>query len=145
MHVKILGSAAGGGFPQWNCTCQNCRSHRAGTFCGKPRTQLQVAVSADNQSWVLLNASPDIRSQINQTPELHPREGKRSTPISAVVLTSAELDQILGLLVLREFQPFRVYATPSVLKILREDNSLFAALNRVSNQVSWIDIVPGQW
>jgi len=143
MHVKILGSGAGGGFPQWNCACQNCRAQRAGTFSGKPRTQLQVALSADGQSWVLLNASPDIRFQINQTPELYPGGGNRGTPISSVVLTSAELDQILGLLVLREFQPFRVYATRSVLKILREDNSLFAALNRVSDQVSWIEIAAG--
>src|SRR5947209_8409331 len=142
MHVKILGSAAGGGFPQWNCACANCRLLREGTFPGKARTQLQVAISSDRQSWILLNASPDIRSQINQDSDLHPRAAKRGTPIASVFLTSAELDQVLGLLSLREFQPFRVYATRSVQKILREDNSVFRSLNRVPNQVSWADIEP---
>jgi pyrroloquinoline quinone biosynthesis protein B len=144
MHVKILGSAAGGGFPQWNCACPNCRSLREGTFPGKARTQLQVAVSANRRSWFLLNASPDIRSQINQDPDLHPSVGNRDTPIAAVILTSAELDQVMGLLVLREFQPFTVYATPSVQKILREDNSVFKSLNRVPDQVIWENIGPGQ-
>src|SRR5262249_23912971 len=122
MYVKILGSAAGGGFPQWNCACANCRSLGAGSYPGKARTQLQVALDLESESWVLLNASPDIRFQINQDPGLHPRKGGRDTPISAFILTSAELDQVLGLLMLREFQPFCVYATQSVLRILREDN-----------------------
>jgi pyrroloquinoline quinone biosynthesis protein B len=144
MHVKILGSAAGGGFPQWNCACPNCRLLREGTFPGKARAQLQVAISSDRQSWILLNASPDLRSQINQDSDLHPRAAKRGTPITSVFLTSAELDQVLGLLSLREFQSFRVYATRSVQKILREDNSVFRTLNRVGSQVSWVDIEPNQ-
>src|SRR5689334_6911474 len=107
MQIRILGSAAGGGFPQWNCACSNCRRLRAGTFSGKARTQTQVAVSADGQRWFLLNASPDLRLQIEATPALHPREGTRSSPIAGVVLTGADIDQIAGLLSLRELQRFR--------------------------------------
>jgi pyrroloquinoline quinone biosynthesis protein B len=143
MRIKILGSAAGGGFPQWNCACANCSAVRTGTFAGRARTQAQVALSNDGETWFLLGASPDLRSQIEATPELHPAEGVRISPISGVVLTSADLDHILGLLLLRELQPFRVFATASVLQILREDNSLFGMLNRVPRQVDWSTIVPG--
>jgi pyrroloquinoline quinone biosynthesis protein B len=144
MHISVLGSAAGGGFPQWNCACRNCRSLRNGSFRGKARTQLQVAISPDGHTWFLLNASPDIRSQIEANSSLHPREGMRHTPISGIVLTSADLDQVLGLLQLREFQPLLIHATASIRRILREDNSVFAALNRVPDQAKWIDIIPGQ-
>jgi pyrroloquinoline quinone biosynthesis protein B len=144
MHVKLLGTAAGGGFPQWNCACRNCRSLREGSFSGKSRTQLQVAISPDCEHWFLLNASPDIRSQIEGDPVFHPRDAVRATPISGVILTSADLDQVLGLLMLREFQQFRIYATAGLQQILREDNSMFAVLNRVPEQVRWVDVVPGQ-
>ena len=137
MQIKILGTAAGGGFPQWNCACANCRALRAGTFPGKARTQAQVAVSADGKSWFLLGASPDLRSQIEATPELHPRDGVRQSPITGVVLASADLDHVLGLLLLRELQPLRVFGAASVLKILREDNSFSGMLNRIPNQVEW--------
>ncbi len=140
MRIKILGSAAGGGFPQWNCNCRNCRSLRDGTLRGKPRTQTQVAICQDNRAWFLLNASPDLRAQIEATPVLHPRQHGRNSPISGVLLTSADIDQAAGLLSLRELQPFRVYCTPSIRRILREDNSAFAMLNRVPDQVSWIEI-----
>ena len=140
MHIKILGSAAGGGFPQWNCDCRNCRSVRAGTFKGKSRTQTQVAVSNDGRTWFLLNTSPDLRLQIEATPALHPRSAGRDSPIAGVLLTSGDIDQIAGLLSLRELQPFRIYCTPSIRRILQEDNSMFAMLNRVPDQVSWIDI-----
>src|SRR6266700_4443172 len=143
MHIKILGSAAGGGFPQWNCACANCRALRAGTFAGKPRSQAQVAVSGDGESWFLLGASPDLRSQIENTPELHPRAGLRQSPISGVVLASADLDHVLGLLLLRELQPLWVFATASILQILRQDNSFSGMLNRVPLQVEWNTIVPG--
>jgi pyrroloquinoline quinone biosynthesis protein B len=143
MHIRILGSAAGGGFPQWNCACANCSAVRAGNFAGKPRTQAQVAVSSDGQSWFLLGASPDLRSQIESTPELHPRVGLRQSPVSGVVLASADLDHVLGLLLLRELQPLRVFATASVLRILREDNSFSGMLNRVPRQVEWSELVPG--
>jgi pyrroloquinoline quinone biosynthesis protein B len=145
MLVKILGSAAGGGFPQWNCACANCRALRAGTFKGKARTQTQVAISADGNSWFLLGASPDLRAQIEATPELQPRvEGSaiRQSPIAGVVLANADVDHTLGLLLLRELQPLRVYATASVHRILREDNSMFAMLERVPNQITWNDFDP---
>ncbi|MEP6644047.1 MAG: pyrroloquinoline quinone biosynthesis protein PqqB [Acidobacteriaceae bacterium] len=140
MLVKILGSAAGGGFPQWNCACRNCLGLRNHTLKAKSRTQLQVAVSEDGKTWFLLNASPDLRQQIEQSPVLHPSKELRQTPIAGVVLTSADLDQILGLLSLREFQQFRVYATPSIRRILREDNTIFSMLNRLPEQVDWVDI-----
>lgn len=142
MLVKILGSAAGGGFPQWNCACRNCLGVRNGVLTAKSRTQLQVAISEDQTSWFLLNASPDIRLQIEQFPVLHPKKGMRETPIAGIVLTSGDLDQVLGLLVLREFQRFRVYSTPSIRRILREDNTIFSMLNRLPEQVDWVDIAP---
>ena len=143
MKVKILGSAAGGGFPQWNCACANCAAVRAGTFHGKPRTQTQVAISQGGRSWFLLGASPDLRAQIEATPELHPREGVRQSPIAGVVLANAELDHVLGLLLLRELQPLRIHATASVRRILREHNSMFSMLQRIPNQTSWTDFDPG--
>jgi pyrroloquinoline quinone biosynthesis protein B len=144
MRIEILGSAAGGGFPQWNCGCRNCQAIRAGTFQGKSRTQTQVAISNDGQSWFLLNASPDLRQQIEGTPALHPRMSGRDSPIAAVLLTSADLDQVTGLLSLRELQPLRIYCTASIRRILREDNNVFAMLNRVPQQVVWTDITPGE-
>jgi pyrroloquinoline quinone biosynthesis protein B len=142
MRVKILGSAAGGGFPQWNCACPNCRALRAGTFRGKARTQAQVAVSADSKSWFLLGASPDLRTQIEATPELHPREGIRQSPIAGVVLANADVDHVLGLLLLRELQPLRVYATDSTRRILTEHNSMFGMLQRVPGQITWAGFSP---
>jgi pyrroloquinoline quinone biosynthesis protein B len=143
MFVKILGSAAGGAFPQWNCACPNCRSLRAGTFHGKGRSQTQVAISADSRSWFLLGASPDLRSQIEAAAELHPRQGLRQSPISGAVLLNADIDHILGLLLLRELQPLRVHATASARLILLEDNSVFGMLQRVPGQLTWTDFTPG--
>jgi pyrroloquinoline quinone biosynthesis protein B len=140
MRIKILGSAAGGGFPQWNCNCRHCESLRAGIFRGKSRTQTQVAISNDDRSWFLLNASPDLRLQIEATPALHPRNPGRDSPIAGVLLTSGDVDQIAGLLSLRELQPFRIYCTPSIRRILQEDNSVFGMLNRAPEQVSWTEI-----
>jgi pyrroloquinoline quinone biosynthesis protein B len=140
MRIEILGSAAGGGFPQWNCNCRNCQSLRAGAFPAKSRTQTQVAVSDDGRSWFLLNASPDLRMQIEQTPALHPKSGGRDSPIAGVLLTSADIDQVAGLLSLRELQPFRIYCAPSLRRILQEDNSVFGMLNRVPQQACWTDI-----
>ena len=141
MRVKILGSAAGGGFPQWNCSCRNCSSLRAGTFSGKARTQAQVAVSHDCRSWFLLGASPDLLAQIEATRELHPR-GIRDSPVTGVVLANADLDHVLGLLLLRELQPMRIYGTSSALSILRQQNSMFRMLNRVPEQAEWIEVEP---
>jgi len=139
MQVRILGSAAGGAFPQWNCACANCRALRDGTFRGKPRSQTQVAISEEGRVWFLLGASPDLRAQIEATPQLHPRDGLRQSPIAGVVLANADLDHVLGLLLLRELQPLRIYATASVRRILRDDNSMFRMLQRIPDQTVWTD------
>jgi len=143
VRIAILGSAAGGGFPQWNCNCSNCQSLRAGTLRGKARTQTQVAISNDQESWFLLNASTDLRLQIEAAPFLHPRSGQRNSPIQAVLLTSADIDQITGLLSLRELQPFTIFCTSSLRRILQDDNSMFGMLNRVEKQVTWNEITLG--
>jgi pyrroloquinoline quinone biosynthesis protein B len=140
MRIKILGSAAGGAFPQWNCSCPNCCRVREGPFRGAPRTQTQLAWNADSDRWTLLNASPDLHVQIERTADLWPRKGTRNSPISDVIVPSADLDQTLGLLLLREFHLFRVYATPSVRRILTEDNSVFGVLARFAGQVCWHDV-----
>jgi pyrroloquinoline quinone biosynthesis protein B len=142
MLVKVLGAAAGGAFPQWNCACPQCRKLRSGTFAGQPRTQAQVAISEDGAAWTLLNASPDLRIQIEATPRLWPVGNSLHSPIQSVVITAAEADTVAGLLSLREFQPLDIYATRSVLRILREDNSLFALLDRVPRQAVWREIQP---
>jgi pyrroloquinoline quinone biosynthesis protein B len=123
----VLGSAAGGGFPQWNCRCEVCRLAWAGDARVIPRTQTSVAVSADRKSWILLNAAPDLRAQIAATPMLHPRDGMRDTPIAAVMLTGAEIDQTAGLLTMRERQPFSLIATGETLAALAA-NPMFDAL-----------------
>ena len=142
MLVKVLGAAAGGAFPQWNCACQQCQRVRSGTFAGQPRTQAQVAISEDGAAWTLLNASPDLRTQIESTPALWPTGSSLQSPIQSVVITAAEADTVAGLLSLREFQPLDIYATRSVLRILREDNSLFGLLDRVPRQAAWKEIQP---
>jgi pyrroloquinoline quinone biosynthesis protein B len=125
----VLGAAAGGGLPQWNCGCPICELTRRGDSRIRPRTQAGLAVSAgDGRRWVLINASPDLRQQIERTPALHPR-GLRTSPIEAVVLTGAEIDQIAGLLSLREQSAFMLYATPPVHAALAA-NPIFDA-NRV--------------
>src|SRR5208283_1715835 len=144
MRIEILGSAAGGGFPQWNCNCRNCRFLRAGTLPAKSRTQTQVAVSNDGHLWFLINASPDLRMQIERTPVVQPRSAVRDSPIAGVLLTSADIDQIAGLLSLRELQPFRIYCTPSLRRILQENNTVFGMLNRVPQQVRWTEIKIGE-
>jgi pyrroloquinoline quinone biosynthesis protein B len=144
MKVKILGSAAGGAFPQWNCACANCSAVRARAFQGKPRTQTQVAITQDGRSWFLLGASPDLRAQIEATPELHPNEGVRQSPIAGAVLANADVDHVLGLLLLRELQPLRIHATASVRRILLEDNSMFGMLQRIPNQTAWTDFETGK-
>ena len=143
MLVKILGSAAGGAFPQWNCGCANCSAVRSGKFHGKARSQTQVAISHNGVSWFLLGASPDLRMQIEASPFLHPNNGVRNSPVRGVVLASADLDHVLGLLLLRELQPFTIYSTASVMRILRGGNSMFRMLNRVPDQVLWKAISPG--
>lgn len=130
MFIKVLGSAAGGGLPQWNCNGRNSRDVRADAGGLAPRTQSSIAVSIDAKAWVLFNASPDIRQQINQTPELQPCRdmGPRNSPIAAVVLTNGDVDHVAGLLSLREGQAFELYAARRVLNSLNA-NTIFNVLN----------------
>ena len=114
MRVKVLGSAAGGGFPQWNCKCRNCAGVRAGTLRARPRSQSSIAVSGDGEHWALFNASPDILAQIGATPELQPRHALRSSGIAAVVLTDGQVDHVTGLLLLREGKRLPLYTTALV-------------------------------
>jgi pyrroloquinoline quinone biosynthesis protein B len=136
MRIRVLGSAAGGGFPQWNCGCPNCHGLRASTIRAKPRSQECLAVSADGENWYLLNASPDLRLQIEGFPALHPR-GPRHSPIAGIVLTSGDLDHCLGLLLLRESQPLTVYATACVWRGVSRHNAFFRTLERFDGQVRW--------
>lgn len=144
MHFRLLGTAAGGGVPQWNCACATCTSSRIEPEMVSPRLQLQAAVWNSTDAIFLLNASPDLRVQIEANAEFRPRtdRGKRNTPIQGIVLTTADLDQILGLLLLREFQPLTLYATALVRRVL-EANSFFRMLERVPNQLSWVEIQAG--
>jgi pyrroloquinoline quinone biosynthesis protein B len=116
LRILVLGSAAGGGLPQWNCACANCSSARAGRL--KPRSQSSIAASADGERWLLVNATPDVRSQIEANPQLHPRSRVRGSPIADVILTSADIDCVAGLLTLREMRSFRVHAARPVLDAL---------------------------
>jgi pyrroloquinoline quinone biosynthesis protein B len=123
----VLGSAAGGGVPQWNCSCPVCRLARIGDARVCSRTQSSLAVAADRENWILINASPDAGQQIRQSKALQPGSAVRGSPVKAVVLTGAEIDQIAGLLTLREGEPFTIHATPAVLAALGE-NPIFNAL-----------------
>ncbi len=128
LKIVILGLAAGGGFPQWNCNCEGCRAARVEPALREG--QASVAVSADGEHWFLVNASPDIRQQINDTPCLHPRDGRlRDSPIAGVILTNGEVDAITGLLSLREGSPFSIHGHARVLETLN-DNGIFDVLDR---------------
>jgi len=138
MQIKILGSAAGGGFPQWNCACRNCAGLRQGTLRGRARTQTQIAFSTDGQIWFLVGASPDLRAQILSAPELSPRPDKPGySPIGGVFLPSADVDSVMGLLHLREFQNFFVFATTGVQRLLKTENLMFRVLERAEPPVQW--------
>jgi pyrroloquinoline quinone biosynthesis protein B len=125
VKIRILGSAAGGGLPQWNCGCPNCVRARAGDPRVPPRAQPSVAVSGSGRRWSLLNASPDLRAQLAAFPALHPRSGTRDLALESVVLTNADLDHVLGLLVLREALPHRIVSTAWVRDALLEHNAVF--------------------
>lgn len=127
LRAIVLGAAAGGGLPQWNCACPVCAAVRSGQ-AGAPQTQSSIVVSADGERWVLINASPDIRQQFAATPALHPR-AVRHSPLSAVLVTNADVDHVAGLLSLREAQPFALYATRRVHSVL-DDNAIFNVVNR---------------
>jgi pyrroloquinoline quinone biosynthesis protein B len=136
MWVQVLGSAAGGGFPQWNCGCRNCNGVRRGTVQAAPRTQASLAVSADRRAWFLIHASPDIRTQIETFAPLHPRT-TRDTPVAGVLLTNGDLDQCLGLFSLRESQPLHLYATDRVRHGFIHGNILYRTLTRTPDQITW--------
>ncbi len=134
LTALVLGSAAGGGFPQWNCNCPVCALAWAGDPRVSQRGQASIAVSTDGQNWLLCNASPDLRTQILDTPALHPQRGLRHSPIRAVLLTGAEIDQAAGLLTLRERQDLALYGTPATLAAIA-DNPMFGALH--PDKVRW--------
>jgi pyrroloquinoline quinone biosynthesis protein B len=128
LRVVVLGAAAGGGVPQWNCGCEVCRAAR-GEHRELQSTQASIAFSADGAHWFLVNASPDLRQQLINTPQLHPRKGAlRHSPITGVILTNGEIDAVAGLLSMREGSPFAIYAHAKVLAILRS-NSIFNVLS----------------
>jgi pyrroloquinoline quinone biosynthesis protein B len=127
LRIIVLGTAAGGGLPQWNCGCLNCSAARDPASGLRPQTQSSIAVSLDGEAWAVFNASPDIRQQIQNNRQLQPRR-LRHTPIESVVLTNGDIDHLAGLLVLREKQAFTVFATGAVHQIIAE-NSMFGVLD----------------
>src|SRR3979411_246503 len=130
LRVVVLGAAAGGGVPQWNCGCPVCAAAR--TDPELQSTQTSIAISADGDHWFLINASPDLRQQLIATPQLHPKAGRlRHSPIAGVILTNSEVDAVAGLLAMREGSPFTIYAHPRVLAILKA-NSIFNVLSETT-------------
>ncbi len=128
MKIRVLGAGAGGGFPQWNCNCDNCRRLRSGQLHGKARTQSSIAISTDNRNWLLFNTSPDIRSQLEAFPAIQPKQGIRDTGIRAVLLIDSQIDHTTGLLMLREGKPLDVYCTEMVKQDLTSGFPLFTML-----------------
>ena len=136
MRIRVLGSAAGGGFPQWNCNCFNCRRLRTGQIKASARTQSSIAVSGDGLSWVLCNASPDIRAQLESFPAMQPGRTIRDTAIVGIVLIDSQIDHTTGLLMLREGKPLDVYCTEMVRQDLTTGNPLFNILGHYCG-VNW--------
>jgi pyrroloquinoline quinone biosynthesis protein B len=146
MHIQILGSAAGGGFPQWNCNCRNCRGVRAGTLRAQPRTQSSIAISDDGEQWILCNASPDIRAQIEAFPALQPARKLRDTAIAGIVLLDSQIDHCTGLLTLREGCPHQVWCTEMVHQDLISGFPLFNMLSHwnggLQHRLIELDVAP---
>ena len=136
MQIRVLGAAAGGGFPQWNCNCRNCDGVRKATIRAQPRTQSSIAVSADGVDWVLFNASPDLLAQIKSFPPLQPARAIRDTGIRAVVLVDGQIDHTTGLLMLREGKPLELWCTEMVREDLTTGNPLFSILGHYCG-VNW--------
>lgn len=136
MKILVLGSSAGGGFPQWNCNCRNCDGVRNGSITARARTQSSIAVSSNGTDWVLINASPDILTQIRNTPALQPARAKRDTGIAAVMLMDAQIDHVTGLLMLREGRRIPLYCTASVWNDLSEGLPLIPVLSHYCG-VQW--------
>jgi pyrroloquinoline quinone biosynthesis protein B len=142
MWLRVLGSAAGGGYPQWNCGCPTCHAVRDGSRPARARTQSSIAVSPDRRRWFLFNASPDIRTQFEAFPGMHPGDG-RATPLQAVLLTDAEIDHTLGLLLLREGRGIQLHATAATHATLRGGTGFLETLERYC-PVDWRPVVPGR-
>lgn len=142
MHLVLLGTAAGGGFPQWNCWCPSCRIARLDPLQARPRTQSSLAISADGARWFLLNASPDVREQLTRLGTATP-EGLRHTPVEGIVLTDAELDHSLGIALLREARQLQLYGTKAVLNVLEEDSRILP-VTRAFAEVAVTPLSPGQ-
>lgn len=142
MHVILLGTAAGGGFPQWNCWCPTCRAARETPERARPRTQSSIAFSADGARWFLGNASPDVREQLARLPRSDVR-GFRHVPVEGIVLTDAELDHTLGITLLREGRLLQVIATPSVLRTIAEDSRVLPVTQAFAT-VQTVEVEPGR-
>ena len=140
MHIRLLGTGAGGGFPQWNCNCDNCARLRAGAFKGSARTQSSITVSGNGVDWVLFNASPDIRAQIESFPPLQPGRRARDTGIGAIILCDGQIDHTTGLLILREHdRPWDIYCTASVHTDLSTAYPIFNILGHFRG-VNWHEV-----
>lgn len=137
MQVLVLGAAAGGGFPQWNCNCTLCHGVREGRIEAMPRTQSSIAISSDGERWLLCNASPDIRSQLASNPELHPRRVPRDSGIAGILLVDGQIDHVTGLLSLREGCPLDVWCTPNVHQDLSSGFPLFTMLEHWQGGMVW--------
>lgn len=144
MKIRVLGSAAGGGFPQWNCNCRNCDGVRKGTIRAQARTQSSITVSGNGTDWVLFNASPDLLAQYKSFPALQPARGIRDTGIRSIVLMDAQIDHTTGLLMLREGKPLEIYCTDMAREDLTTGNPLFNILGHYCG-VNWhqIPTAPG--
>ncbi|WP_312245909.1 pyrroloquinoline quinone biosynthesis protein PqqB [Stutzerimonas nitrititolerans] len=140
MFIQILGSAAGGGFPQWNCNCTNCAGLRAGTLRGQARTQSSIAISDNGVDWILCNASPDIRAQLEAFPALQPARKPRDTAIGAIILLDSQIDHTTGLLTLREGCPHEVWCTEMVHQDLTTGFPLFNMLEHWNGGLKWNSI-----
>jgi len=143
VRLRILGSAAGGGVPQWNCACANCVAARSPDGRVRPRTQDGLALEVAPGAWFLIQCSPDVHAQIRAFPELAPREG-RGTPIAGVVLGNGDLDHVLGLFSLRESTPLTIVATDSVRRALVDRNAMFRTLERFEGHTRWRTLVLGE-
>jgi pyrroloquinoline quinone biosynthesis protein B len=129
VRIRVLGSAAGGGFPQWNCNCPNCSAYRAGSFAGRARTQSSIAVG-DGTAWVLVNASPDVLAQLAANPQLQPARGIRDTALAAVLLVDGQVDHTTGLYMLREAtRPWPIWCTDSTYADLTRGNPILGVLS----------------
>ncbi|WP_111494297.1 pyrroloquinoline quinone biosynthesis protein PqqB [Marinobacter bohaiensis] len=143
MQIHVLGSAAGGGFPQWNCNCTNCQGLRDGTLNARARTQSSIVISEDGERWILCNASPDIRAQLAAFAPLQPARAVRDTGIDAVLLMDSQIDHTTGLLTLREGCPLDVWCTPQVHEDLSTGFPLFTMLEHWNGGLNWHDMPYG--